>query len=146
MELQDFKGWYLLTGVEFSTIKPSRNSYSSDIGCCRFVLNNITYQITEDENDGYRSALEEVKVIADHQVKNTFEPAWVKAVYVSVKTKGDYHYNRDCDIIQFIDVITNKIVLEIGTENTDDYYPTYIDSFNPENMAINANLKQEIEI
>lgn len=37
-----------------------------------------------------------------------------------MKDNDTYSVN---DTIQFIDVVTGKVVLEIGTDNTDDYYP-----------------------
>jgi len=43
----------------------------------------------------------------------------------------------ECDIIRFIDKTTGLVVLEIGTTNTDDYYPSFVGIFNPQNMAVN---------
>ncbi len=41
--------------------------------------------------------------------------------------------------IQFFDAVTNKLVLEIGTDNADDYYPYCVMDWHPENLAININ-------
>ncbi len=43
------------------------------------------------------------------------------------------------DVIQFYDFITDKLVLEIGTENYDDWYPTCIMNWYPENLFCNEN-------
>jgi hypothetical protein len=42
------------------------------------------------------------------------------------------------DILDLIDVVTGKVVLSVGTGNTDDYYPYWVAEFTPENMGANA--------
>ena len=37
-----------------------------------------------------------------------------------------------------MDVVTGKCILEVCTENTDDYYPDYVAKFDPTAMATNA--------
>jgi hypothetical protein len=29
------------------------------------------------------------------------------------------------------------VILEVGTDNNDDYYPSFVSSWKPENMAVN---------
>jgi hypothetical protein len=41
------------------------------------------------------------------------------------------------------DRTTNKLVLEVGTENIDDYYPGFVGRFHPENMAVNCKKEQQ---
>jgi hypothetical protein len=53
-----------------------------------------------------------------------------------MKDNEEYSVN---DTIQFIDVVTGKIVLEIGTDNTDDYYLYCVMNCNPENLVINVD-------
>lgn len=115
MELNDLIGEHLLTGVDF------------DGNTINFVLDNETYSATEDPIDGYRSCLEEIKK-SEAIVKNTFEPC---------KVKGDMR-SSGCEIIDFADTVTQKIVLSIGTDTTDDCYPFYVVSFTPENMSSNV--------
>lgn len=57
-------------------------------------------------------------------------------VYGAMRQKDSFHEH---DVIQFYDVVTNKIVLELGTESVDDYYPCCVMSWHPENLAININ-------
>jgi hypothetical protein len=52
-----------------------------------------------------------------------------------MKDNDTYSVN---DTIQFIDVVTGKVVLEVGTDNTDDYYPYCVMNWYPENLACNV--------
>jgi hypothetical protein len=53
-------------------------------------------------------------------VANTFP-----AVRVLARMGSDGHYGT-CDILQLIDVANGMIILEVGTENSDDYYPSFV--------------------
>jgi hypothetical protein len=97
-----------------------------DCSTITFVLDGINYTALEDENDGYRSCLDSLTT-DDRLVKNIFPACEVLCTMES-------GYN---EILYFTDTTTGKEVLAIGTEAFDDYYPTYIDRFTPENMAVN---------
>ena len=45
---------------------------------------------------------------------------------------------KKTDILELIDVVTGKLVLEVGTDYSDDYYPSFVANFNPEAMALNS--------
>ena len=60
---------------------------------------------------------------------------------VKIKENDEYSVNNT---IQFVDVITEKIVLEVGTDNTDDYYPYCVMYWTPENLSINIDKSNEI--
>lgn len=129
MKLEDFVGINLLDGVDFLRIsKDDDNYYTASV--CRFRLNGTTYIATEDPSDGYRSMLGSIKTTNDNPV-NIFPPVEVVGVY----RYGDTY--REKDIIEFVDVYTGKVVLEIGTDNTNDYYPSFVAHFSPENMVVN---------
>ena len=124
MELKDLIGLHELSGVD-TTIE-------GDAEVVRFVLDGKTYKATEDPNDGYRSYLKELEV-TDEVTSNNFPPQKVLG-----KMKGDDTHLVH-DIIQFIDVITSKIVLEVGTDESDSYYPYCVLYWSPENLACNIN-------
>jgi len=42
------------------------------------------------------------------------------------------------DILEIVDIKTGGIVLEVGTANTDDYYPWFVAKFHPEEMCLNS--------
>lgn len=68
------------------------------------------------------------------EISNSFP-----AVRVLARKKPDGDYVND--VLEFVDVETGKIILEVGTDNTDDYYPCFVGYFSPENMSSNAAKK-----
>lgn len=99
----------------------------------RFRLDGITYMAVEDPEDGYRSSMKKL-FVSGEQMKNIFPACKVMGIK---KPRGSYHEN---DTLQLIDCVTGKVVLEVGTDNRDDYYPMWVASFSPENMAVNSAL------
>ncbi len=118
-DLQDaLLGEHVLEGVDFET-----EGIGNGI---RFILDGETYLVVEDENDDYRSSAKAIEVSPDNPVVNTFDP---------VRVIG---FARDDDeILALVDPVTGKDIIEVGTENADDYYPMFICRFSPENMSIN---------
>lgn len=132
MELKDLVGEHLLSGVDTTTEKYKNwSNEEEDVNVVRFVLDEKTIKAIEDPDDYYRSHCSEL-IVCEEKVSNTFSPHKVLA---KMKENETYSVN---DTIQFIDVITGKIVLEVGTDHTDDYYPYCVMSWHPENLAINV--------
>ena len=129
MELKDLVGKHQLSGFDSAT-EDANDAWGEDYEVVRFVLDGKTYKAVEDRSDGYRSYLSEL-VVTDEPITNTFAEQEVVGV---MKPSGDYEIN---DTIQFFDTTTSKIVLEVGTDNTDDYYPYCVMNWSPENLAIN---------
>jgi hypothetical protein len=44
------------------------------------------------------------------------------------------------DILCFTDVLSNEVILKIGTGNTNDYYPYCVMEYTPENMYCNRGV------
>ncbi len=42
-----------------------------------------------------------------------------------------------CDVLQLLDAVTNEVVLEIGTDDFNDYYPCCVMNWYPEKLHIN---------
>lgn len=95
-----------------------------DAAAIRFRLDGVVYTAFEDPEDGYRSSMKELCVSSDKMV-NVFEPVDVVGVMNSE------------EVLTLIDVKTKKVVLEVGTADIDDYYPSFVAAFFPENMCIN---------
>jgi hypothetical protein len=104
-----------------------------DANAIRFRLDGIAYTATEDPSDGYRSYLGTLFASDAAEVRNVFPP-----VRVLARKKADEPHQVN-DTLELIDVVTGKVVLEVGTDNTDDYYPSFVSAFWPENMATNAS-------
>jgi hypothetical protein len=135
MELSDLAGKHLFDGIDFLNVdaEPYEGAgYTEDSQVCRFRLDNTVWVAAEDPSDGYRSSMRDLSV---HQgdVMNAFPAVEVFGIYRNSRD----HYSR-CDILELYDIATGKLVLEVGTDNTDDYYPSFVASFHPENMSVNA--------
>ena len=130
MELKDLVGLHKLSGVDMSNekIKDEWGDSFEDCQVINFVLDRKTYTAIEDPSDGYRSSMREIKE-SKVVIKNKFTP---------VKVMGVIRPDTSDDVIDFFDVKTGKVVLSVGTEHIDDYYPGFVAYFYPENMAINT--------
>jgi hypothetical protein len=132
VSLEDLLGEGVLDAVDMYV--ESRKQYGSHYEDCQMVsfrLNDKVYVAIEDPSDGYRSCLEDLFVSTD-PVTNVFP-----AVRVIGRMKEHSHYGQN-EILELVDAVTGGVVLEVGTENSDDYYPGFVGSFSPENMATNA--------
>lgn len=131
MKLEDLVGEHELSGVDFGQRPPDLDRYQYDAAnTMTFVLDGKAWMAIEDPGDGYRSSLADL-VEATEPVKNTFEPCRVVGRY-----RTEYSGGVD-DVLELIDALTGKTVLEVGTVNADDYYPNYVANFTPEHMAVN---------
>lgn len=130
MEVKELVGKHLLTGVDsYSKEETDKSSYSygEDANCVSFILDGVTYTATEDPNDGYRSSMKSLE-IDKYAVKNIFPEV---EVFGKMKANEEYSVN---DTIQFVNTKNGEVVLEVGTDNTDDYYPCFVGNFYPENL------------
>lgn len=133
MELKDLVGEHELSGVDTTIEKVKQyGDYYEDYEVVRFVIDGKTYKATKDPNDGHRSYMKELEV-TDEKDTNVFPPQKVIG-----KMKADSNWKTN-GTIQFIDAKTGKIVLEVGTDNTNDDYPYCVLFWAPENLAINAD-------
>ncbi len=137
MELKDLVGTRVLEGLDRG-IQPSEDSYSSDGEVFIFILDGKTYKAIEDPSDGYRSMMQDLQE-TDEQVKNMFGPQVVIGRMVE-----DDVYQRN-DIIEFVNPDTGRVVLQLGTSNWDDYYPSCVMNFYPEELTINKPKKEDLE-
>jgi hypothetical protein len=139
MELKELEGSHKLSGVSYVNEMLNggefTNEYSwNDGAVCviSFILDGITYTAVEDANDGYRSAIGNL-FINEFVCSNTFEP-----IDVICKHKTEYNVNdfskRYCDILEIYSIKSGKIILTVGTDNTDDYYPSFVSDWNPKNL------------
>lgn len=111
------------TGVLTGVSETTGYKNGEEIGVFRFTLDRKTYHAEEDPSDGYRSYCEDFTV-DDEPLRKLFE----------CEVKLECHLE---DVLEFVDVKTNKVVLEVGTDYSDDYYPYCVQRFDPRNMAVN---------
>lgn len=123
-QLDDLLGQHKLSAVDFSQDEDGAQAM-------HFVLDGNTYTAIEDAEDDYRSCMREI-IASKLPVKNKF-PA--------CKVLGTWSKDED-EIVVLLDCKTGKPVLEVGTDHADDYYPSFVANFTPENMAINQKTKK----
>jgi hypothetical protein len=138
MKLEDLIGRHKLDAVDFSRESNSTyNEFSIDEDCqvCRFRLDGVVYVAAEDPYDGYRSAMRELHIDEHAIMKNVFQPIDVLVTHInaiSIDTAADIlRINKLCTMPHSI---KGGIILEVGTGNTEDYYPYFVARFNPENI------------
>ena len=126
LTLSDLAGPHFLEGAEEATIRVNRHGFDEILNCFRFRLDNMTYTVIEDPGDGLRSKMEEI-VISQVPLQNTFPPVAVIAEHITGK---DMH-----DILEIRTVETRKLVIEVGTQFLNDYYPCFVHYFNPQALG-----------
>lgn len=142
MDLQDLVGNHVLDAVDFSSeqVKTWGDEFE-DCEVVRFRLDGKVYAVTENPDDGYRSSMRDIALLGDVPMQNIFAPQQVVARYQSERPAyGGADHNYQTDILELVDTTTGRVVLEVGTDNTDDYYPSFVSAFHPEAMACNAGL------
>lgn len=133
-ELADLLGEHWLDAVDYGIEKVHEyGEHFNDATALRFRLNGIAYTVIEDPSDGYRSSLGQVFTSDGADMKNVFNPVWVVGRWKEPNPLDD----DPCEIIELVDLWTGKIVIEVGTDYSDNYYPSFVGSFTPENMVHN---------
>ena len=139
MELKDLVGEHLLDAVDFSNEQVKGwGSEFENAQVMRFRLDGIVYTVTEDPSDGYRSSMREITT-GEWRMSNTFSPIRVVGCQRTM-----YGHGHSADILELIDVVSGKIVIEVGTMDEEDYYPNFVANFNPEAIAV-ENMKHYTE-
>lgn len=132
MELKDLIGEHILDAVDFST-EQVKNLWDDfcDSQVIRFRLDGKVFTAIEDPDDGYRSCMKEL-FVGDWPMSNAFPP-----VRVLCRHKDHNEDGEVSDILELIDAITGEAIVQVGTEEIDGYYPSFVAVFRPEAMAIN---------
>jgi len=130
VELETLLGYHVLSGCDTDGVIKGHTRFD-DANVVDFVLDGRVFSAIEDPEDGYRSSLDKILVDRVTSVKNKFPPC-----HVIGTRRQDREYEKN-DVIDFIDILTGKIVLSVGTENTNDYYPCFVGTFDPTAMCYN---------
>lgn len=121
-------GEHMLDAVDFGTCT---GRYEDDAQTFSFRMDGVVYTAVENPSDGYRSMMDKV-LASDDVMRNVFLPVKVTA---RMRETCDY---GTAEVLQLIDAANRKVILEVGTDNTDDYYPWFVAKWTPENMAVNG--------
>lgn len=127
IELHSLAGLRKLSGLDRSTEDVDHYGHIEQAEVVKFILDGVTYKAIENPSDGYRSNMESLTVSSE-RVKNKFKP-----VKVFCKHRKESKYQED-DILEIYNM-NSEIVLEIGTANINDYYPSFVCNFSAENLS-----------
>lgn len=112
--------------MEFKdTIGKEFGFYGTD--CCQFKIGHYSYEVREDENDGYRSSMDDV--IKVPKKKQIFFPSPIARVRVQSVDVEDS--DGSFSGFHLVDVKTDHIWLKFGTNDTDSYYPYFVFDYKP---------------
>ena len=110
-------------------------------------IDDKVYMFEEDPEDGYRSYMKDYKVV-NWDLNNKFDPIEVRIVKFKEdgKVKPKLLPGKDTrfDGYEIYDAKNKKPILIIGTDYIDDYYPSAIFEWHPENMSINESLTEAL--
>jgi len=144
-KLEDLVGLRILDAVDFETLsEPAYEGadYFEDANTCRFRLDGVIYVAVENPSDGYRSSMRELR----RQRKNTktrlvnvFPPTQVFGVWMDESPRS---YGA-ADLVTFYATANAKPILTVGTRNTDDYHPSFVAHFRPENLPANTKAESQ---
>lgn len=104
--------------VNFEQLENLRANLYYNNHSCQFQLGQVIFQVNEDESDGYRSYLRDVEIISVEA------PARIRDFLAEVIIKKSQVSNRDG--WEIVDANDSHVWLEFGTDNSDDYYPSFI--------------------
>ena len=126
VKIDDLLGTHILTGVEtdYVQVPASFGQETQRANAIKFILDGITYTVIEDPDDGYRSSMNDA-ILVDGEVRNVFEP-----IEVSCRKKAD-EGSEMFDVLEMVNPSVSRVVVEFGTENIDDYYPSFVAAFYP---------------
>ena len=89
----------------------------------QFQLGSVIFEVVEDEDDGYRSSMREVKIIKLNAPRNPGD--FISTVSIVSHNDGSFQgYKLQC-------TTTGHEYLTFGTDNYDDYYPCFVFNFTP---------------
>lgn len=130
-------GEHLLSGVEsFSVVR----DYDKSISGYYLVIDDTVYAFEIDPDDGYRSYgdLSIPDNIKKEDIRNSFQP-------VRVIISDEPESGKEAIMYAIRDCSNGKVILRIGTDYTDGYYPCAIFDYYPENMVINNRIFKDAE-
>jgi hypothetical protein len=134
IEFSALVGEHVLDAVDSDSTQKWEDSFGA-ASVLRFRLDGIVYTALEDPCDGYRSSMDKIFTSKD-SMRNVFPPIMVLA-RIRTESSGGSLYKEKAEVLQLLDMTNGKVILEVGTDNTDDYYPSFVATWRPENMAVN---------
>ena len=121
------EGWHELSGFCDSTVRDSYND--EDVNALIICIDGKNYLCYEDPDDGYRSHSEFKET--EQECTNTFPPQ--RVMIKKYDEENNYDKNHGIKIYS----PDFELILHVGTQNYDDWYPMAVWEWHPENLPIN---------
>lgn len=133
MSWNDLVGTHELKAVQADV----RHPFDANANGGAFQLDNdLTVLVFEDPSDGYRSSAIDPVIVKAPLYSLGCSPNYVRApVLVRLWERSEY---GQAEGIEIIDTRNGKTILRAGTDNSDDYYPSYTFDWRPQDLAENA--------
>lgn len=133
MAWEDFYG-----ETELIAIMPVvRHPFDDSANGCALTLGGKTVFVFEDPCDGYRSSASEPLVTPQSLYSFGASPEYLR-IPVLVRKLTPTEYADEADGIELLDRRNGRTILRLGTNNVDDYYPTFVCEWSPQNLAENV--------
>lgn len=120
-----------INNLDTAAVSITMNNHTgSEVNAVAWGMNDNTYIAMEDESDGYRSHLKKIEVHEGQTTHLDGASRINRAVTIKYITADD-RYTGELDMIEIVDIENPKhIWLDLGTSNTDDYYPSFVWNWN----------------
>lgn len=131
MGFEELVGKHRMSGIEEGRTEHMLSIYGiEEVNYVKFTLDGITYRALEDPDDGFRSYCQNLETV-EEECKIKLPD--IEVVCECSAKYGDY----EADMIIIKDAENGLPILELGTANTDDYYPFCVMEWMPKNIALN---------
>ena len=125
--LFDLVGTHTLTGIWRGMLESSASGYGEDATVVVIEIDGAHWLFQEDQTDDYRSMLQDVKIVTDFaESLAPINPPMVVEFRKRCSIMSD-----EPDLVYGVNEATGLVVLEIGTDHTYDYYPSFVFDWNP---------------
>lgn len=133
MPWSDLYGNHVLKAIRTDV----RHPFDGSANGIAVQFDEMTVLVFENPDDGYRSSANEPIIMNAPLYSLGCSPEYIHAP-VLVRGWTTSQYGDGCDGIEVIDTRNGKTVLTLGTDNVNDYYPSYTADWRPQDLAENA--------
>jgi len=139
-------GLHVLSGIK-TDIEISMHWGDEQTTATIILMDGIRYVMYDDPEDGWRSSGRLYQVndeLEEYLDKKSVKKLQEETLYpipdekVKVQYREEHKgYDNDNEYYEFCNAETGELILRIGTENYNDWYPCAVFSYNPENLSCN---------
>lgn len=113
-----------------------RHPFCEDANGAALQLGEKTIFVFEDPSDDYRSCASDPLIVNAPIYSFGCDPDYIR-IPVTVQKLEPLESYEESEGIQLIDRRNGKIILRLGTDNSNDYYPCFVSEWVPQNIADN---------